>query len=290
MQTTDRELSLPAPGKLNLMLRIIGRRPDGYHLLQTVFQFIDRYDWLRFRSRSDGAVDLTSVLPGVPAEQNLVVRAAKLLQTYAEEGNGVDIEVQKNLPMGGGLGGGSSDAATTLLALNRLWGIDLPREVLMDLGLTLGADVPIFIHGQSAWAEGVGEKLTPVDLPEPWYVVVVPPCHVPTAKVFSSERLTRNNKPIKISNFLEGMQANDCLPVVSAIYPEIRSAISDLASRGVHARLTGTGACLFAACDTKAQADGVAGSLQDKWSAFVAKGMNRSLLHQALGQSGFRSR
>ncbi len=285
MPTSATELYLPAPAKLNLMLRIVGRRADGYHLLQTVFQLIDHCDWLRFRLRHDGQIKLNTPLPGVPAERDLTVRAARLLQGQARENYGVEIEVEKNLPMGGGLGGGSSDAATTLVALNTLWNMGLSDEALEELGISLGADVPVFIRGRSAWAEGVGETLTPVVLPESWYVVVIPACPVPTAKVFAAERLTRNSKPITITDFFEGQQTNDCLPVVLDMYPQIRSAVEDLAKQRQHARLTGTGACVFAACASKAEADRVAASLRDKWPLFVTKGMNHSLLHQTLGRS-----
>jgi len=274
-------LRLPAPAKLNLMLRIVGRRADGYHLLQTVFQFIDRCDWITLRRRSDGLIRLLTPLPGVPEEQDLTVKAAQLLQRSAGTRYGVDIEIEKNLPMGGGLGGGSSDAATALLGLNVLWQAGLSLQDLMALGLRLGADVPVFVHGCSAWAEGVGEMLTPLDLPESWYVVVVPDCHVATAQIFSTPSLTRNNKPIKITNFLAGQQENHCLPVVLELYPEVKAALSSL-GRFAPARLTGTGACVFATFSDENDARAAVIALEGEWSVFVARGRNRSALHQVL--------
>lgn len=274
-------LRLPAPAKLNLMLRIVGRRKDGYHLLQTVFQFIDHCDWITLRRRSDGAIRLVNPLPMVPEDQDLAVRAAKLLREFTGIGHGVEIEIEKNLPMGGGLGGGSSDAATTLLGLNALWRTGLSLQDLMVLGLQLGADVPVFVNGCSAWAEGVGEVLTPLDLAEPWFVVVVPRCHVATAQIFSAPNLTRNNKPIKIPDFLAGQQENHCLPVVSELYPEVRAALCSL-GRFAHAKLTGTGACVFAAFSEEADARAAVAALEGDWLVFFARGRNRSALHRAL--------
>ena len=187
----NERIRLPAPAKLNLTLRIVGRRPDGYHLLQTVFQFIDQCDWITFSAREDGQIVLVNPLPGVPAESDLTVRAARALQQATGVSSGVTIEVEKRLPMGGGLGGGSSDAATTLLGLNYLWGAGRSIDELKSMGLALGADVPIFVEGRASWAEGVGEHLTYLDLPEPWYVVVVPPCHVPTAQIFTASDFSR---------------------------------------------------------------------------------------------------
>lgn len=274
-------LHLPAPAKLNLMLRIVGRRKDGYHLLQTVFQFIDHCDWITLRRRSDGVIRLVNPLPTVPEDQDLTVRAAKLLRKFTGIGYGVEIEIEKNLPMGGGLGGGSSDAATALLGLNVLWRTGLSLQDLMVLGLQLGADVPVFINGRSTWAEGVGEVLTPLDLPEPWFVVLVPGCHVSTAQIFSAPNLTRNNKPITIADFLAGQQENHCLPVVSELYPEVRAALCGL-GRFAHAKLTGTGACVFAAFAEEADARAAVAALEREWLVFFARGRNRSALHRAL--------
>jgi len=278
-------LRLPAPAKLNLMLRVVGRKPDGYHLLQTVFQFIDRCDWLTFRIGSDRRIGLKNGLPGVPEDIDLTVRAARLLrEAGADPVRGVEIEIEKNLPMGGGLGGGSSDAATTLLGLNKLWEVGLSIDALAELGLQLGADVPVFVRGYAAWAEGVGENLTPLpDLPEPWYVVVTPPCHVATARVFSAPGLTRDNKPIKITDFLAGQEENHCLPVVSAMYPQVRDALIALGAYSEQPKLTGTGACVFSAFADKAEADNAARNLVSRWQVFVARGANISPLHRALG-------
>jgi 4-diphosphocytidyl-2-C-methyl-D-erythritol kinase len=277
-------LRLPAPAKLNLMLRIVGRRPDGYHLLQTVFQFIDYCDWITLRSRQDGHIGLATPLPGVPEETDLTVRAAKLLrQTVGDDRLGVVIEVEKNLPMGGGLGGGSSDAATTLLGLNALWNLGLSLDTLAELGLQLGADVPVFVRGYAAWGEGVGEHLIPLpNLPEPWYVVVVPPCHVTTGAIFSSESLIRDNKVITISDFLEGQQENHCLPVVSELYPQIAEALSAISYYAGSAKLTGTGACVFGEFTDEASARAAAEKLSNDWKVIVARGMNQSPAHHAL--------
>lgn len=266
----------PAPGKLNLMLRIVGRRADGYHLLQTVFQFIDLCDWLTFRVLDSGEVMLRTPLPGVPPELDLTVRAARLLQEESGCRRGVEIAIDKRLPMGGGLGGGSSDAATTLLALNRLWALGFSNERLQELGLRLGADVPVFVKGVSAWAEGVGEKLTPVDLPESWFVVLVPDCPVATAKVFGAPNLTRNSPPITIQSFLSGNQVNDCLAVVRKMYPPVRRALDDLAMEAGGSRLTGTGASVFAGYPSESLARRTAEVLSARWDARVARGVNLS--------------
>lgn len=268
----------PAPGKLNLMLRIVGRRPDGYHLLQTVFQFIDLCDWLTFEVNGHGAVTLENPLPGVPAEEDLTVRAARLLRKETGCGKGVAIAVDKRLPMGGGLGGGSSDAATTLVALNHLWGLGLDSGRLQALGLGLGADVPVFVNGSAAWAEGVGEVLTPMQMSEPWFVVLAPDCHVATGKVFSAPNLTRNHVPIKIDDFPELWQANDCLEIVSEMYPPVKAALGDLAAFSGNAKLTGTGACVFAAFASEQAANEAANVLSGRWRLWVVKGCNRSSL------------
>jgi 4-diphosphocytidyl-2-C-methyl-D-erythritol kinase len=267
----------PAPAKINLFLHIVGRRPDGYHLLQTVFQFLDVGDELRFTLRDDGLIRRTTPLTGVPEHQDLTVRAAMLLKQFTGITQGVDIAVEKRLPLGAGLGGGSSDAATTLVALNRLWRLNLPRERLAELGLQLGADVPIFICGRAAWAEGVGEHLTPLELPEPWYVVVVPPCHVSTAEIFAAPDLTRNAHPLKIAAFLSGAGSNQCEAVVCRRYPEVRRALDWLGAYAP-ARMSGTGAAVFAAFAEEAAARGVLAQVPTEWRAFVAKGLNVSPL------------
>lgn len=275
------EKSWPAPAKLNLMLRIVGRRADGYHLLQTVFQFVELCDWVTFKPRTDGRVSLKNSLPGVPEAQDLTVRAALLLKSEAGYEGGVEIEIDKRLPLGGGIGGGSSDAATTLVVLNRLWRLGLGNSDLARLGLALGADVPIFVHGESAWAEGVGENLTAIELPEPWYVILVPDCHVSTQVVFSAEGLTRNSKPIRINEFLLGLRGNDCLKTVRAMYRSVDLAFQDLALFG-EARLTGTGACLFSEFESEAAAQEAADALRGRWKVIVTKGVNRSPLYREL--------
>ncbi|MEQ6342828.1 MAG: 4-(cytidine 5'-diphospho)-2-C-methyl-D-erythritol kinase [Gammaproteobacteria bacterium] len=284
----------PAPGKLNLFLHITGRRADGYHLLQTVFQFIDRCDWLYFDVRDDGVIRRTTDVPGVPPEHDLTVRAAHLLQEVSGLAlgggsrhpasrrtgaslRGADIRIEKHLPMGGGLGGGSSDAATTLVALNKLWALNLPVERLAALGLQLGADVPVFVLGHAAWAEGVGEQLTPVDLKEPWYLVVAPPCNVSTAKIFSAPELTRNLPAIKISGFLAGEGINVCEPVVCEHHPQVAEALHWLSQFG-QARMTGTGACVFVSFKDEDAARRALERLPPAWQGFVAKGMNQSPL------------
>ncbi len=276
----------PAPAKLNLMLRIIGRRPDGYHLLQTVFRIIDLCDWIRFSPAEDGKVRLRNPIPGVPESDDLTVRAANLLKEYTGSREGVWIEVEKNLPMGGGLGGGSSDAATTLLVLNKLWGLNLSLEVLMELGLRLGADVPVFVFGRTSWAEGVGEKLAEVSVPGRWVVVIKPDCHVNTRQIFLADGLTRNSKPITMTDFLAGDARNDCLSVVSELYPPIEEAIRALSEFG-EAKLTGTGACVFAEFDSEDAARVAYSVMGRKWMVYLAKEKDKSPLHVKLEQGVF---
>lgn len=271
----------PAPAKLNLMLRIVGRRQDGYHLLQTVFQFLDVADRLRFQIRPDGEIRRASSLQGVPEEQDLVVRAARLLQQESGVSLGADIHLEKLLPMGGGLGGGSSDAATTLVALNQLWHAGLSDDRLAALGLRLGADVPVFVWGFAAWAEGVGEVLEPLELPEPWYLVIVPPCHVSTAEVFSDPELTRDSPRITIPDFLAGRTENDCLAVVARRYRAVAEAMDWLAQYATP-RLTGTGACVFAVFEDETSARQVLQRLPGHYQGLVAKGVNRSPLLEAV--------
>ncbi|MDD5460583.1 MAG: 4-(cytidine 5'-diphospho)-2-C-methyl-D-erythritol kinase [Methylococcales bacterium] len=267
----------PAPAKLNLMLRIVGQRPDGYHLLQTVFQFIDLCDWITFNPVDDGRVYLQKPIPGVPEADDLTVRAANLLKAETGCESGVRIEVEKNLPMGGGMGGGSSDAATTLVVLNELWRLRLSREKLMELGLALGADVPVFVYGHSAWAEGVGEKLEKLNTPEQWVVIIKPECHVNTKEIFSAKNLTRDSKSIKIGDFTAGQRQNDCVDVVCQLYPIVKDALVEL-SEFSEARLTGTGACVFAQFDSESAAISAYQSLKDKWQVFLSKGVNVSPL------------
>lgn len=274
-------LSLPAPAKLNLFLHVTGRRPDGYHTLQTLFQFIDLCDTLHFECRADGQLALHDALPGVSLEDNLVVRAARLLQQASGCRLGADIHLDKRLPMGGGIGGGSSDAATTLVGLNHLWQTGLTLQQLADLGLSLGADVPVFVLGRAAWAEGVGEQLTPVTLDEPWYLVAVPDCQVSTAQIFSDERLTRDTQPITLAAFRNHGGRNDCLPVAEACYPEIRNTLI-LLNNYCEAKMTGTGSCVFGAFPNECEADKVRARLPATLQTFVARGCNVSPLHQML--------
>lgn len=267
----------PAPAKLNLFLHIVGRRPDGYHLLQTVFQFIDYCDTLSFTPRDDGRITRGSGPAGVTAEQDLTVRAARLLREQAGVSTGVDIQITKRLPLGAGLGGGSSDAATTLVALNRLWNIGWETERLAALGLRLGADVPVFVRGRAAWGEGIGEILTPLDLPEPWYLLLIPPVNVSTAAIFAAADLTRDTPPITIPDFLSGRVRNDCEALVRRTHPEIDRALSWL-SQHAEARLTGTGAALFARFDSERDARAVLVQAPQEWRGIVARGLNRSPL------------
>jgi len=271
----------PAPAKLNLLLHITGRRADGYHELQTLFQFLSFGDWLYFDLRADAEVQLAGEPAGVPAADDLCVRAARLLQKSTGCSAGVTIYNDKRLPPGGGLGGGSSDAATTLAVLNKLWNLGLSLEELARLGLGLGADVPVFVHGQAAWAEGVGEKLTPVTPPEPWFLVVNPRVSVSTADIFSDPGLTRGTPRTRIPDPLTGVGKNDCEVVVRRRYPEVAAAL-DWLDAYAPARMTGTGACVFAAFESEAAANEVAGQVPANWCGFVARGVNISPLRQAL--------
>lgn len=278
---TGAQSSWPAPAKLNLFLHITGRRPDGYHELQTVFQLIDLCDTLLVTVRDDGAIDRSEGPANVPPESDLVVRAARALQDASGTALGATLRVRKRIPIGGGLGGGSSDAATTLLALNQLWGCRLPIDDLARLGLPLGADVPVFIRGFSAWAEGVGERLIPLELPERWYVVIHPGVGVSTREVFQSTELTRNSPLITIRAFFEAGGRNDCEPVVRARCPEVAAAL-DWLSRYAPARLTGTGSCIFASCATAIEAERIAARVPDDWTSFVARGLNISPAQRSL--------
>jgi len=273
--------SWPAPAKLNLLLRIVGRRDDGYHLLQTVFQFVDIADQLNFNLRTDGVIKRASPLEGVSEDQDLVVRAARLLQQATGTMLGAEIKLDKQLPMGGGLGGGSSDAATTLVVLNVLWDVGLSEDRLAELGLELGADVPVFIRGYAAWAEGVGESLTPVDLPEPWYLILVPPCHVSTTEIFSDPKLDRNSPPIALDDFLSGCVDNNCLPVVCEHYPEVAAALEWL-NQHAQARLTGTGGCVFAAFEDESGARQLLKQVPEPYQGLVGRGMNHSPLFNSV--------
>ena len=276
----------PAPAKLNLFLHVNGRRADGYHLLQTVFQLIDRGDTLHFTLRDDDVIRRVTDVPGVPAEDDLIVRAARLLQADVVRRTGrapagVDIAIDKILPMGGGLGGGSSDAATTLMALNALWRAGLSRQQLMDLGLPLGADIPFFIFGRTAFAEGVGEALQAVEAPDCWYVVIEPGVSVPTARIFTSEHLTRNTPLVIMADFssyyanrsdLRGFGRNDLQQVATRLFPPVAEAVEWLGAYG-DARMTGSGACVFCAFDSEDKADAVLAKVPSVWTGWKAKAL-----------------
>ncbi len=265
-------ISCPAPAKLNLFLHVVGRRADGYHLLQTLFRFIDFSDTLHFTLREDGVVRRVNALEGVPQEQDLCVRAARLLQQECGCPLGADIVLEKRIPMGGGLGGGSSDAATTLLALNRLWRLGLPRERLMRIGLSLGADVPVFVFGENAFAEGVGEQLQAYPLPDAWYVVLLPPAHVATARIFAHPELTRNTISLRIRDLSLRSLQNDLQPVVCSLYPEVARHLSWL-GQFAQARMTGSGACVFAEFAGAGQAQAVLEQLPQDMRGIVARGL-----------------
>ena len=270
----------PAPAKLNLFLHILGQRPDGYHLLQTVFQLLDVGDMLSFIPDDSSEIRRAYELPGVAPDKDIILRAARLLQPLAKTpGAGVCIDLNKRLPIGGGLGGGSSTAATTLVALNQLWHCRQTPTQLAQLGLALGADVPVFVYGHTAWAEGVGEELTPVDLPEAWYVVLAPRVSVSTAEVFADPQLRRDCPAITIRDFLAGRAelSNVCEPRVRVGYPEVAAALDALAAFAP-ARMTGTGACVFATFPTESAAQQTWNHLAGQWRGFVARGVNRSPL------------
>jgi 4-diphosphocytidyl-2-C-methyl-D-erythritol kinase len=281
------EAPWPAPAKINLFLHIVGRRQDGYHLLQTHFQFLDHGDDLRFRVRADGDVRRLSELPGVPAESDLVVRAARALQAASGTRLGADIAVDKRLPMGGGLGGGSSNAASTLVALDHLWGTNLGTEALAGLGLGLGADVPVFVRGEAAWAEGVGERLTPLPADEAWCLVIHPGCEVPTAAVFGDPQLTRNTPALKIASLPPALMHNDCEPVTRRLFPAVGAAL-DWLDGHAPARMSGTGACIFASFADRESALAVGRRVPGPWTWFVARRRNRSPLLDRLAAGQLR--
>jgi len=279
----------PAPAKLNLFLHVTGRRPDGYHLLQTVFQLLDYGDLLHFTTRDDGNILRSTDLPGVPRDSDLVVRAAQLLKAAAGSVRlGAEIAIDKRLPMGGGLGGGSSDAATTLIALNHLWQTRLTRSELMTLGLQLGADVPFFLFGCNAFAEGIGETLQPLTTPDCWYVVIEPGVSAPTAAIFSDPELTRNSKPVKISDFSKatiGFGKNDLQSVAIRLFPPIAKAVEWLQQYG-EARMTGSGACVFCAFSQEQQASEVVDAARTSgasdWKIWKARAVERHPLSHLL--------
>ena len=274
-------ITLPAPPKLNLFLHITGRRDDGYHNLQTLFQLLDGGDQLTFTPTSDGLISLSPQIEGVAESDNLIVRAALALQQQGNCPQGCRIHLDKRLPMGAGLGGGSSNAATTLLALNKLWDCHLPLEKLSELGAQLGADVPVFIQGYSAFAEGIGDQLTPVEIPESWYLIITPNCSVSTEKIFSHPQLTRNSSPIKIRALSEEQYRNDCQAIVEKLHPQVKEVVDWLATYS-SPLMTGTGASVFCRWATEAQAKEVLSRVPQHWKAFIARGVNHSLVHQKL--------
>ncbi|MDB1123237.1 4-(cytidine 5'-diphospho)-2-C-methyl-D-erythritol kinase [Vibrio algarum] len=273
--------SWPSPAKLNLFLYINSRRADGYHELQTLFQFLDYGDTLTIKANSSNEITLTPELEGVPVESNLVWKAAKALQQKTSGSYGAEIHLDKILPMGGGIGGGSSNAATTLVALNFLWDLNLSFDELAEIGLKLGADVPIFVKGFSAFAEGVGEQLQKVTPLEKWYLVVRPDVSIPTAEIFSHPDLTRNTPKRAIAELLTRSHENDCEKIVQLLYPEVDKQLSWLLQYAP-SRLTGTGSCLFSEFDNKFEAEKIRAKLPDTVSSFIAKGKNCSPLHEAL--------
>ena len=275
-------LSWPAPAKLNLFLAIVGRRADGYHLLQTVFQILDWGDTIRIRPRSDGQIVRIGGLDSVAPEKDLAIRAAQLLRDHAGKTLGADIDVEKRIPSGAGLGGGSSDAATVLVALNRLWNLGVPAHDLAHLGLKLGADVPVFVRGRSAFAEGIGERLTPVDLPARHYVILNPGVHASTADLFQAAELTRNSPPTTIADFLDGAcTGNAFTPLVRARFPQVAAALDWLKTYG-DARLSGSGGCVFVGVESGDEADAIARSVPAAFKAYRASGVNRSPLLDAV--------
>ena len=281
----EQSLSLLSPAKLNLFLHITSRRPDGYHNLQTLFQLLDYGDTLKFTVRDDARVTLQPGISGVPFEDNLIIKTVRLLQKQTGVILGMDIELDKRLPMGGGIGGGSSNAATTLVALNYLWQCGLSNPQLQQLGLQLGADVPVFVNAQTAWAEGVGEALQAIEMPKNWFLVVQPDCHVSTQQIFSHKDLTRDSPAIKVAAFLEQGGQNACQALVRRLYPQVDEALNWLAEHGYQAKLTGTGACVFTQFATAEAAQNVLQRLPKHLPGFVAQGVNQSPLYALTSSS-----
>ena len=275
----------PAPAKLNLSLHIVGRRADGYHLLQSALQFIDLCDELAFYSRPNGIIERIQGPADVPADKDLVIRAARLLAKHARVDQGVGIALTKKIPMQAGLGGGSSDAATVLVALNALWRTSLPIDELAQLGLELGADVPVFVRGRAAWVEGVGEQLTAQDFAEALYVVIKPEANVSTVEIFQAAELTRNSPITTIRAFLAGGGRNDCTSTVRARHPDVAEALDWLGKFG-SAKLTGTGACVFAEVSDKRAGESVLAQLPAQWCGFLVRSVNRSPLLDRLAEEG----
>lgn len=267
-------IRVAAPAKINLFLHIVGRRPDGYHLLQTAFRMLDWGDEIKLRRRDDGVIVRTTDIPGVPPESDLVVRAALALQAATGATFGAEIGVSKQIPMGGGLGGGSSDAASVLIALNRIWGCGLSRQRLQEIGLKLGADVPFFIFGETAFAEGVGEELRPLSVPPAWYVMVAPSVFVPTSEIFSDPLLTRDSEILIMQAFATHTTRNDMQATACRKFPEVAEALSWLSQYGA-ARMSGSGACIFAPFDSKEVAEQVLAKAPQGLKVWVAEGLDR---------------
>lgn len=272
-----------APAKLNLFLHITGRREDGYHELQSVMQFVALADELEFTQRADANITLRSNYTEVSVVDNLAYRAATLLQQHTQYSGGVDIVLTKRIPVGAGMGGGSSDAATTLLALNKLWGLELSVETLTQLGQTLGADIPFFVRGHAAWVEGIGERLTPITLPQPWYLIVIPPCHVNTHELYQDQQLTRDCQPIRIRDYHVGDGFNVFTEPVCRRYPLVARAL-DWLNQYQQARMTGSGAVIFAAFDTEQEAGRIAALVPDDLQCVVTRGLNTSPVWENLTQ------
>jgi 4-diphosphocytidyl-2-C-methyl-D-erythritol kinase len=274
------QIRLPSPAKINLFLHVIGRRKDGYHLLQTVFQFLDLSDEMVFKVRKDGIINVHTLNAHIPMDDNLVFKAASLFQTYTKSQYGADIMLDKNIPLGSGLGGGSSNAATTLLALNFLWQTSVGNKELADLALKLGADVPIFIFGKAAFGEGVGERLTPISPSEDWVLLLQPSCAASTQKIFCDTELTRNTRKITIAQFLENGGNNDCEPIARKHYPEIANAL-DCLNQFAHARMSGSGSSVFACFRNKEDAVEIAKKIPVAIKRIITKGLNISPLYRA---------
>ena len=281
MSNPEPVLTLPCPAKLNLFLHIIGQREDGYHLLQTLFQLVDFGDSLSITVTDDAKLQLKANKPELETSDNLVIKAAKLLQKHSNSTYGAKFYLEKRLPMGGGVGGGSSNAATALLGLNKLWNCELSLEELAELGAGLGADIPVFVHGRSAWAEGIGERLTPMELPNLWYVILTPPCKASTPQIFSHSELTRHTSAITIAPFPILGSKNDCEQVACQLYPEIRKALNWL-NQHSQARMTGTGASIFASFESEDKARKILDIAPDELEGFVARGINKSPVHEIL--------
>ena len=263
-------LKLSAPGKLNLFLLVLGRRPDGYHRIQTLFQLVDCCDQLEFSHAGNDEINLLGGFGDLRQVDNLIHRSANLLQQAAGCHKGITISVEKRIPMGAGMGGGSSDAATTLIALNHLWQLGLSLDDLSELGARIGADVPVFVGGKTAWAEGIGDELSPLELAPKWYLVIAPKCPISTAEIFQHNELTRNSSAIKIADFLRLDAGNDCEEVVRSLYPEVDNALKWL-SRWAPAKMTGTGSCVFAGFDDRISADKILSEMPGKWDGLDRK-------------------